>query len=142
MITSIGVDIVSRKKIAHLWEAHRERLRETVFADAELSELEEIDPRFCVTGQRLSSQALTYLATRFAAKEATLKVLRLHNEAAYELSDIEILGTESITVRLRGILARLASRLHITSFTGTVSWTPQHGYAFVIGELRDDPAMD
>jgi len=71
------------------------------------------------------------LAARFAAKEATLKVLRAH-ELAIPLSTIEVVRTAwgGVEIQLTGAAADRAAEERLTSFA--VSITHEEGFAAAV----------
>ena len=78
MIYGIGTDIVSVQRIGQLLSRHPERSAAHLLHPAEQLEMQS------------APAADRFVAKRFAAKEATIKVLRLSPEQALPWSDIEI----------------------------------------------------
>ncbi len=137
MIHSVGADIVSVSKVTALRVRHGQRVHEAVFTEAEANECRRL-----VSAQPLADGDETteekYYATRFAAKEAVLKALRVGPVEAFEFSDIEVLGMANVTIKLHGPLAGRTEDASIHSLTGSVSSTQEHAVAIVIGEGNHD----
>jgi phosphopantetheine--protein transferase-like protein len=142
MIIGIGVDVVPHGKIHKLWREHSVRAREVVFSSQELSEIMPENAsaaRSSATGgPSLTEPQVRYLASRVAAKEATIKVLGLGVNVEYELSDIEVLGRAALTVKLSRGLSVYARTLGITTITGSASAADGYTISCIIGEDRDE----
>lgn len=123
MIIGIGVDVLSNDKLTALLAKHPGRAQEVIFRRSEWSH----------QGPK-RSPVEEYRATRFAAKEATLKALGIHDQVKYELNDIEIVGTDSVTVILHNRLAEYAKNLGIVCLRGGCTSHHDHSVAFIIGE--------
>jgi len=92
MIVGIGIDIIEVDRIRRLTVRHGERFLRRVFTD------EEVD--YC---QRSAHPAQRF-ATRFAAKEATLKALGVGWQKGVTFRDVEVCvdGLGAPSVRLGG----------------------------------------
>jgi len=83
MIKGIGIDIVYLSTIQSLLDAQTEESLRDVFTESEIN--------LC----RTSPNALERFATRFAAKEATMKALGLGwEEGGIDWTDIEVVSDE------------------------------------------------
>jgi len=123
MIVSVGVDVLSNREVGTLLRKHPRRAYEVIFSRNERD-----------SAGRSGMSTVAYMATRFAAKEATLKVLGINSQVNYELRDIEILGARSLRVKLHGPLADYADSLGISRLSGSCSTDNTHSIAFIIGE--------
>ena len=136
------MDIVSIEKVRSLWENHPLDVREVVFTPEELKTLKSKNIMSARSLKRLTSHQARYLATRFAAKEATIKVLGLDCQTKYELKNIEVLGTGALTIRLTGVLHLSANLKGIRRLIGSCSSTKQEAIAIVIGEQENEHSTD
>jgi phosphopantetheine--protein transferase-like protein len=151
MINGVGVDVVEHTKILNLWLRHERRAREVVFSWNELREM-NLDIRNMPDRSRDGNHASTdpalltqnqvkYLASRFAAKEAAIKVLGLGIRIPYELSDIEVLGKTALRVKLSPDLADHARALGISLIAGTTWSAGSYTVSCLIGEeCNEQPA--
>jgi holo-[acyl-carrier protein] synthase len=124
----VGIDLVAAEEVREtLRTAHGERYLERVYTDRELED--------CRTATGIDPERL---AARFAAKEATLKVLPLGDEGV-ALNAIEVRREPSgrVHVELSGRAADLAAEAGIAELS--MSLTHQGGFAaaVVVAELRD-----
>jgi holo-[acyl-carrier protein] synthase len=124
----VGIDLVAVSAVkAALEAAHGERYLERVYTDGELED--------CRTPAGVDPERL---AARFAAKEATLKVLPIGDEG-FALTAIEIRREPSgrVYVQLNGRAAQLARDAGVTDLA--VSLTHEDGFAaaVVVAELQD-----
>jgi phosphopantetheine--protein transferase-like protein len=131
MIVGIGMDIVSVERVSALWNNHSRRASEVVFTPAEL---ERCGAHGLRSQERPTPAQARYLAERFTGKEAVLKVLGVDAAMQYELSDIEILGRGTLSIRLSGFLQRLARERGIQVFKGSCGSTIHHAVGYVLGE--------
>jgi holo-[acyl-carrier protein] synthase len=122
----VGIDLVSTDAVRESISAHGARYLERVFTDREVAD--------CRTAADVDPDRL---AARFAAKEATLKVLRAGDEAV-PWRDIEVRRDPSgwVELLLAGRAATLAKDAGITDLA--LSLTHERGFAsaVVIAEIR------
>lgn len=142
MIFSIGVDVVSVDRVANLWRNHSERLQQTVFTSEELLPLWIVRKGTLKLTENLSLGQRQYLATRFAAKEATIKAMRLPVDQSYELNNIEVLGKAHLTIRLSGALKEYLTKNGITQMKASCCCTKEEVASFVIGETTNGKSSD
>jgi holo-[acyl-carrier protein] synthase len=124
----VGIDLVAAEEVREtLRTAHGERYLERVYTDRELED--------CRTSTGIDPERL---AARFAAKEATLKVLPLGDEGV-ALNAIEVRREPSgrVHLELSGRAADLATEAGIAELS--MSLTHQGGFAaaVVVAELRE-----
>jgi holo-[acyl-carrier protein] synthase len=116
---------VSAESVSDSISTHGSHYLDRVYSEREIADCQRAD---AVDPERL--------AARFAAKEATMKVLRVGTEAV-AWRDIEVRRQESgwVEVLLTGRAATLASDAGITELA--VSLTHEHGFccAVVIAEI-------
>lgn len=81
-----------------------------------------------------------YYATRFAAKEAVFKSLRLDGNRV-RLNEIEIISNSlgAPEVQLRGNLKQIAEQKQIIKINLSLSWDGQYALAFAISEINSTP---
>jgi holo-[acyl-carrier protein] synthase len=117
---SVGVDLVDISEVAHSVKRFGDRYLRRVFTEHELS---------CCTGA--PDTAAASLAARFAAKEATLKVLGPY-DARPDWRSIEVvrLANGACKLRLRGAAARLAVERGLGPFA--LSMTHEAGMAAAV----------
>lgn len=122
MIRSIGVDIVEVGRIEDSLAKRRERFLDRLFTPTEQA--------YCLS----KSNASMYLAGRFAAKEAVLKVLGtgLRN---IKWTDIEITKDDlgKPHVRLSGTAGALAERQEISQILLSISHSRKYAVAQAVG---------
>jgi holo-[acyl-carrier protein] synthase len=122
----VGIDLVSVDSVRESIETHGERYLERIYSDREVSD--------CRTAGTVDPERL---AGRFAAKEATIKVLRPGDDPV-PWREIEVQRDASgwVELRLTGRAARLASDAGIEDLT--LSLTHERGLAsaVVIAEIR------
>ena len=116
----VGIDLVSVQSVRDSMRLHAERYMERVYTERELHD--------CRTSEGIAPERL---AARFAAKEATLKVLRPTDEAI-PWHAIEVLRDPSgwVELQLSGPAATLAAAAGLTDFS--VSLTHEGGFASAI----------
>jgi len=117
---SVGVDLVDIAEVARSVKHFGDRYLRRVFTEHEIS---------CCTGP--PDAAAASLAARFAAKEATLKVLR-PDDARPDWRSIEVvrLPSGACKLRLRGAAARLAIQRGLGPFA--LSMTHEAGLAAAV----------
>src|SRR5579871_5193259 len=115
----VGVDLVEVERIAQTVERFGLRFLERVFTRDELQE-----------GRR----RVTWLAGRFAAKEACAKALGTGVGAAVDWRDMQVLRQPSgkPTLRLSGDAAVRAAALEITQIDLSISHTHHYAIAVVV----------
>jgi holo-[acyl-carrier protein] synthase len=122
----VGIDLVSADSVRESIETHGERYLERIYTEREVSD--------CRTAGTVD---LERLAGRFAAKEATIKVLRPGDDPV-PWRDIEVQRDASgwVELRLTGRAARLASDAGIEDLA--LSLTHERGLAsaVVIAEIH------
>ncbi len=118
---SIGIDLVEIKKFAPLLSMGN--FLERCFCPSEITQFRE-------------SNQITYLAGRFAAKEAVLKALGTGLIDGLSFTDIEIiqLSSGAPEIRLVDKASELAHKLGIKKWFITISHTESYATAVVVGE--------
>lgn len=116
----VGIDLVATDAVRESISAHGDRYLARVYSPREVSECStttEVDP--------------ARLAARFAAKEATFKVLRVDRDAV-GWRDVEVRADPSgwVEVLLSGGAAMLAQSAGITDLA--LSLTHEHGCAAAV----------
>ena len=124
----VGIDLVAADSVEQsLRAAHGERYLKRVYTEREVED--------CRTGSGVDPQRL---AARFAAKEATLKVLPVGTEGL-ALTTIEVCRDPSgrVHIELSGRAAELATDAGVVELA--VSLTHEAGFAaaVVIAEVRE-----
>lgn len=116
----VGIDLVSVSSVRDSIQQHAERYLERVYTESEL--------RDCQSAAGVDPERL---AARFAAKEATLKVLR-PTDGTVPWRAIEVLRDPSgwVDLQLDGPAAELAATAGLTDFS--VSLTHEGGFASAI----------
>ncbi len=124
MIKGVGIDSIEIARIGRCWERFGERFLKRVFTSEERATL------------RSGSRLISHLAGKFAAKEATLKVLGTGIGNSISWRDIQIL--ENPGGRPRIILKRKASqqaqKLGIDTLSVSITHDREKAIAVVIGE--------
>ena len=107
----VGIDLVSVESVRDSISAHGERYLKRVYTERELHD--------CGTADGVDPERL---AARFAAKEATLKVLR-PNEEGVRWSSIEVHRSPSgwVDLVLSGRAAQLAADAGVTELTLSIA---------------------
>jgi holo-[acyl-carrier protein] synthase len=116
----VGIDLVSVSSVRDSIQRHAERYLERIYTERELQD--------CRTPAGVDPERL---AARFAAKEATLKVLR-PTDQTIPWRAIEVLRDPSgwVELQLSGPAAHLAAAAGLTDFS--VSLTHEGGFASAI----------
>jgi holo-[acyl-carrier protein] synthase len=131
MIYGIGTDICDIRRIKATFERRGERFAERVLGPREL----EV---FRYRRGKVESRGLTYLATRFSAKEAFSKAIGMGMHMPMTWRACEILNAASgkPEIRLHG---ELATWFEARRLVAHVSVTDETDYAttFVVVETRD-----
>ena len=120
MSIRVGLDLVSVQTVADSLSAHGERYLARVYSAREIAD--------CRAGDSVDPERL---AARFAAKEATFKVLRVGDEAV-AWTDVEVVRHPSgwVGLSLSGRAATLAEAAGISELA--VSLSHEHGCAAAI----------
>ncbi len=118
-----GIDLVECSRIAKVWDSHQERFLKRILTPAE----RERAKRY--------RHPLQYIAGRWAAKEAILKMIGTGWRGRISWRDMEILPDElgQPTVKLTGETARLASKMGITLVRLSITHTDHYAAASAIG---------
>lgn len=126
MAVRVGIDLVSVDAVEASIRAHADRYLERVYTPRELADCGDDTQR---------------LAARFAAKEATIKVLRPGDEAV-PWRDIEVLRQAGgwTELSLAGHAAHLAEQAGVAGFA--VSLTHEDGYASAVVVAEMNPTAD
>jgi holo-[acyl-carrier protein] synthase len=125
MARRVGIDLVSVSAVRESITEHGERYLKRFYTEDEL--------RDCDTGQGI---VVERLAARFAAKEATLKVLRPGDEAIpWRTIGVVRHGPGWVTVELSGRAADLAAEHGLTDFELSISHEDGYASAVVIAEV-------
>jgi holo-[acyl-carrier protein] synthase len=119
LVISVGVDMVEMERIESAIKQWRHRFLNRIYTEAELK----------ICEGRVSS-----LATRFAAKEAVMKVLGTGAKGV-NWKEIEILADDAgkPIVNLYGKAANKARDLNLSEFSVSLSDTKQYAIATAIG---------
>ena len=119
----VGTDLVRVAAVAEAIAAHGDRYLERLFTPRELADCDGAPER---------------LAARFAAKEATLKVLRPGPDDSVPWNEIEVVRDPSgwVELSLSGSAAELAGVSKIGGFAVSLSHEGEYASAVVIGELQ------
>jgi holo-[acyl-carrier protein] synthase len=125
MARRVGIDLVSVSAVRESITEHGERYLKRFYTEDEL--------RDCDTGQGIVAERL---AARFAAKEATLKVLRPGDEAIpWRTIGVVRHGPGWVTVELSGRAADLAAEHGLTDFELSITHEDGYASAVVIAEV-------
>ena len=121
----VGIDLVSIASVRQSIREHGDRYLERVYTEDEL--------RDCRTDHGIVAERL---AARFAAKEATIKVLRPVDEAI-PWSALGVVRHSSgwVGVELSGRAAELAAEAGLSDFALSISHEADYASAVVIAEL-------
>jgi phosphopantetheine--protein transferase-like protein len=127
MPISVGIDLVSVETILASIARDGDRYLDRVYTPGELAD--------CSTGAAVNPKQL---AARFAAKEATIKVLRPDRDEAVPWRDIEVrrdpAGVVGLTLHKRA--ATLAERSGVVGLSVSLTFEREFASAFVIAEMR------
>ena len=126
-VIAIGMDLIECQRIRDVWQRHGDRLTERLLTPAELDYV-----------RQYSKNVVQRLAGRFAAKEATLKVLGTGWRGKIAWRDIEILNNPSGQphVQLTGECQKVAALLGITKVLISITHTENYAAATALG-IRD-----
>ena len=128
IVIRVGTDLVSVEAILDALEAHGSRYLTRVYTEREVED--------CRTGGTVDPERL---AARFAAKEATIKLLR-GGDVAVPWRSIEVRRDPSgwVDLVLSGPAATLAETAGIRDLSLSVSHEGGFASAVVVAELRGD----
>ncbi len=118
-----GLDLVECARIAKVFGNHRERFLERILTPAERDRAER------------HRNPIPFIAGRFAAKEAILKMIRTGWRGQIAWTDMEILPDElgAPDVRLTGETARSADQLVIKNVHLSITHTEHYAAASAVG---------
>jgi holo-[acyl-carrier protein] synthase len=125
MAMRVGIDLVSVDSVDESIREHGARYLERLYTEREL--------RDCQTEQGPVTERL---AARFAAKEATIKVLRPSPDAAVPWRSIEVVRHSSgwVALELAGAAAALAEAAGLHDFALSITHEQGQATAVVIAE--------
>lgn len=120
-IQGIGTEIVECVRIAKMIETHGEQFLERVYTPNEIE--------YCMR----TPNAAQYFATRWAAKEATMKAMRCRHQGV-RWTDIEIIvpSGEGPAVILSGAAALFAQQMGIERLHVSLGACRTHATAYVV----------
>jgi holo-[acyl-carrier protein] synthase len=125
MALRVGMDLVSIGSVHESIREHGARYLERIYTEDELSD--------CHTPQGIVAERL---AARFAAKEATIKVLRPVDEAIpWRTMGVVRHSAGWVGVELSGRAAELAAESGLSNFVLSISHEADYASAVVIAEL-------
>ncbi len=126
MIIGIGVDIVEISRLADSAERFGERLAAKILNDSEMVHFRE----------KQGDSSISWLAKRFAAKEAVSKALGTGMRAGVHFNQIGIEGKpgRAPTVRLSGAAEVRAQSLGVTNIQLSISDEKHYAVAFAVLE--------
>jgi holo-[acyl-carrier protein] synthase len=121
-LVGIGVDAVEVTRLRELL-ARRPSMAERLFTESELAYATR------------ATDPIPRMATRFAAKEATMKALGV-GLGAFRFTDVEVVrvGLGAPTLLLHHAAADLARRSEVTGWHLSLTHTDQMAMAFVVAE--------
>jgi holo-[acyl-carrier protein] synthase len=128
MIVGIGTDVCDIQRIAAALQRHGDRFAQRVLGPEELRVFE-------ARRARVAQRGLSYLATRFSAKEAFSKAIGLGMRMPMSWRACEVINAPGgrPEVRLHGELARWFQERHLRAFV-SVSDEANVATAFVVVE--------
>ena len=118
-----GIDLVECDRIARMLERHSDRFTERVLTPAERERAAKFN------------NPVQFIAGRWAAKEALMKMIGTGWRGQIAWTDMEILPDKlgQPIVSLTGETARIAQELGLTKVSVTITHTKQHAAASAIG---------
>ncbi len=137
MAVRVGIDLVSVGSVRESIEDHSAHYLERVYTEAELDD--------CRTPDGFAPERL---AARFAAKEATLKVLRPQDEAIpWHTIEVVRHASGDVGVQLSGRAASLAGESGLCNLALSITHEADYASAVVVAEVHlrngpDDPMMN
>ncbi len=131
MIYGIGTDICDIRRIASTLERRGERFVQRVLGPHELTV-------FHARRQRVEARGISYLATRFSAKEAFSKAIGLGMRMPMSWRDCEVVKAASgkPEIRLHGALATWFDARGLRAHVSVTDET-DYAAAFVVVETKD-----
>jgi holo-[acyl-carrier protein] synthase len=128
----VGLDLCSVDSVRDALDAHGDRYLDRVYHPGEISDSS--------VGEVLDAERL---AGRFAAKEATFKVLRV-GDAAVSWRDVEVIRdpTGVVELMLRGNAANLAAKAGISGLVLSLSHERGLAAAVVVAEICEPADND
>ena len=126
-IISIGIDIVEIKSIQLLLKKNFVRFIDTIFTKKELTQM-KLSSKIQSPGNYNASD-VRQISKYFAAKEATLKALRVNNSVPFEFSDLELLGGENFKIRPKRILFNTLKNMQGKEIIGSMISSSNHSIA-------------
>ena len=125
MALRVGIDLVSVDAVRDAVREHGDRYLRRLYTPAEIED--------CQNAQGLVAEGL---AARFAAKEATVKVLRPEQEEEVPWPTIEVVRHPAgwVTLRLSGRAAALAAERRLDGFTLSMTHENEYATAVVLAE--------
>lgn len=129
MPIAVGIDMVETDEIRESLRSHGERYLNRTFTDVERRDC-GLDPK--------------RLAARFAAKEATMKAMRLLPDEALPWRSIGVVHDANGRpgIRLTDVAAALADRRGVRRLDLTITYRRSLAVAVVLAELDDDGPPD
>ncbi len=123
MVLRHGIDLIDCKRIANMLERHGQRFLDRVLTPVE----QELAAK--------NQMRVTFIAGRWAAKEAILKMIGTGWRGGISWTDMEIIPDElgKPNVRLRGETALIAGRLGIREIHLSITHTKENAAASAIG---------
>jgi holo-[acyl-carrier protein] synthase len=133
MIFGIGTDIIDIRRIEATLARRGERFAQRVLGANELQV-------FRARGARAPARGLSYLATRFSAKEAFSKAigLGLHMPMSWRACEILNAAGGKPTIRLHGVLAEWFAQRQLVAHV-SLSDETDYAAAFVVVECQEPP---
>jgi holo-[acyl-carrier protein] synthase len=133
MIYGIGTDITDIRRVQATLQRRGERFAQKVLGEHELAVYRE-------RSARVAQRGLSYLATRFAAKEAFSKAIGLGMRMPMTWRACEIVKAPSgkPEIRLHGALADWFAARRLVAHV-SVSDENEYAAAFVVVETKDSP---
>jgi holo-[acyl-carrier protein] synthase len=133
MIVGIGTDVCDITRIAAALERHGDRFAQRVLGPDELRVFE-------ARRSRVARRGLSYLATRFSAKEAFSKAIGLGMRAPMSWRSCEVINAPGgkPEIRLHGALALWFEERQLRAFV-SVSDEANIATAFVVVEKESAP---
>ena len=133
MIYGIGTDICDMRRIRASVERHGERFAKKILSDGELA-------TWRVRSARWADRGVSYLATRFSAKEAFSKAIGLgmRMPMTWRLCEVAKLPSGAPTIVLHGVLKEWFDAQNLSAH---VSVTDETDYAasFCVVEFKKNP---
>jgi holo-[acyl-carrier protein] synthase len=131
MIYGIGTDIIDIRRLRATVERRGERFAEKVLGETELAV-------YRARRARVAQRGLSFLATRFSAKEAFSKAIGLGMRMPMTWRACEILNLASgqPTIRLHGALAEWFAQRRLRAHV-SVSDESDYAAAFVVVETEE-----